>query len=177
MDGHRAVPHTLHPTLTGVPSGPATVAAVDDAVTLDHIAAVLSGARALVARRGLSYETWFAPTGYDISACPVDPVYAIALSAAGGPHALGDDGWQLEESCVLCAVIAAATVAFARHVLHTELLVDDDDQVPALDPETALQALVSWLEADEPPVSDVVDALAATAADLRGGADAPGAGH
>lgn len=148
----------------------------DGAVTLEQIAAALTGAGLLVAHRGLSYERWFTPVGFDVSGCPVDPVYAIAVSASGGPHALGDDGWRLEESCVLCAVIAAATVAFARHVLTTELLVEDD-QVPALDPETALQSLVSWLEADEPPVSDVVDALQATAADLRGGADAPGTGR
>lgn len=142
-------------------------------MTLQRVAAALSRASGTIRRNGLAYETWFSPIGDDVSAWPMDPICAIATAVAGAPHGLGDDDWALADDCVQCAVIAAAAVAFATHIRVTEHLIEDGSPI-VLTPHAALVTLVGWLEADHPPVSDVAEALEATAADLRGVlADAP----
>lgn len=138
-------------------------------VIVERVAQALADARVLIARNGLAYDCWFTPYGpdVDVSACPMDPMCAIAVAVTGEPHGLAEDDWRLDEGCVMCAIIAAAAVAFATHVMVTENLIDEEQPPPKLTAHDAMELLIAWLEADLPPVRDVVEAFDATAADLR----------
>lgn len=139
------------------------------AVDFRRVAAALAEARGLIAAAGLSYEAWFIRIGpdVDLTACPMDPVCAIVVAAAGEPHGLTDDDLRLEADCATCAVIAAAVIAFGRHVAVTEQLFEDGQMPRRLTATAAVQLIISWIEADVPPTSVVQEALIATAAEIR----------
>jgi hypothetical protein len=132
------------------------------------VAAALSQACDLITTNGLAYTEWWMPVSDNVRDCPIDPVAAIAVAVCDSLHGLRSDDLAMHAGCKWCAIISAAIVAFAGHILDTELL--DDPPSGGMSPYEAMQLIIAWIEGDRPPVSVVAEALAQTARNVEAAA-------